>query len=90
MKTPLQQLIERLETLREEAEGFSAEAEAYQESIETAKSLIDYEKWVIQTAFLQGFEDDGDRDMTMLETVSKVDSFFNHNYKGGGNDRYCK
>jgi len=43
MKTPLQQLIERLEILRDNSEGFSAEIEAYQKAIDEAKSLSDKE-----------------------------------------------
>jgi hypothetical protein len=81
MKTPLQQLINYLETLRDEAEGLPGEVWAYEQSIEKAKGLIDYEKWIIQTAFLQGFEDDGERNITMSETVSKVESFFNDKHK---------
>ena len=41
MKTPIQQLIERLETLRDEAEGFSAEVEAYQKAIDEAELFLE-------------------------------------------------
>lgn len=44
MRTPIEQLISRLVTLRDEAEGFSAEVEAYQRAINEAESLLKHEQ----------------------------------------------
>lgn len=57
MKTPIQEVIERLETLRDEAEGLSAEVEAYQRAIEILKNKMSNEKYIIEHAYKHGYED---------------------------------
>ena len=57
MKTPIQEVIERLETLRDEAEGLSAEVEAYQRAIEIVEHKMSNEKYIIEHAYKHGYED---------------------------------
>lgn len=63
MKTPLQEVIERLETLRDEAEGHTAEVEAYQRAIEIVKHKMSNEKYIIEHAYQHGYEDGVDKSL---------------------------
>ena len=57
MKTPIQEVIERLETLRDEVEGHTTEVEAYQRAIEILKNKMSNEKYIIEHAYKHGYED---------------------------------
>lgn len=54
MDTPLQTLIQRLEALQENSDGFSAEVYAYQRAIDEAQRLREKENVVIMQALNDG------------------------------------
>jgi hypothetical protein len=56
MKTPIEQLISRLETLRDEAEGHTAEVEAYQRAINEATLLLEKEADRMDEAYSTGWK----------------------------------
>lgn len=55
MKTPLQQVIIKLESMRDDADGFPGEQDAYQKAINIAKMYLGVEKIEIKDAHIAGF-----------------------------------
>jgi uncharacterized coiled-coil DUF342 family protein len=58
MKTPMQKLIEELEMIRDESDGFTAEVEAYTKAIDLANYFISEEVDALDDAYSQGVLDE--------------------------------
>ena len=58
MKTPMQKLIEELEKLRDQSDGFTAEVEAYTKAIDLANYFISGEVDALDEAYSQGVLDE--------------------------------
>lgn len=55
MKSPMQKLIEELEKLRDQSDGFTAEVEAYTVAIDLARYFLDEEVDALDEAYGHGW-----------------------------------
>lgn len=77
MKTPLQELISKLESMRDNADGFCAEEESYQKAIDLAEMHLPLEKFAIKDAHIAGFYSPPFR----RSRDGEAEDYFNQKYK---------